>query len=60
MTANFIYVYKKTDRDILKELGYCLLKQDDKNSVYVFAFNEMLTFALNNVSCYTVSNTLTF
>lgn len=55
----FIYVFSKDDRDILLKAGFTLLKEDIRNSIYVFDKSNSLTFALTEVS-YIESNTLTF
>ena len=34
---NIIYVFSEEDRDHMKELGYKLLKEDERNQVYAFA-----------------------
>lgn len=55
----FIYVFSKDDRDILLKTGFTLLKEDTRNSIYVFVKSNSLTFALTEVS-YIESDTLTF
>lgn len=55
----FIYVFSKDDRDILLKAGFTLLKEDIRNSIYVFGKSNSLTFALTEVS-YIESDTLTF
>lgn len=55
----FIYVFSKDDRDILIKSGFTLLKEDTRNSIYVFGKSNSLTFALTEVS-YIESDTLTF
>ena len=55
----FIYVFSKDDRDILLKAGFTLLKEDIRNSIYVFDKSNSLTFALTEVS-YIESDTLTF
>lgn len=55
----FIYVFNKDDRDVLLKAGFTLLKEDTRNSIYVFGKSNSLTFALTEVS-YIESDTLTF
>lgn len=55
----FIYVFSKDDRDVLIKAGFTLLKEDTRNSIYVFDKSNSLTFALTEVS-YIESDTLTF
>lgn len=55
----FIYVFSKDDRDVLLKAGFTLLKEDTRNSIYVFGKSNSLTFALTEVS-YIESDTLTF
>lgn len=55
----FIYVFSKDDRDVLLKVGFTLLKEDTRNSIYVFGKSNSLTFALTEVS-YIESDTLTF
>lgn len=55
----FIYVFSKDDRDVLLKAGFTLLKEDTRNSIYVFGKSNSLIFALTEVS-YIESDTLTF
>lgn len=55
----FIYVFSTEDKDTLLKVGFTLLKEDARNSIYVFGKNNALTFALADVS-YVETDTLTF
>lgn len=55
----FIYVFNTKDRDKLQNTGFILLKEDERNSVYVFATDDSLNFALDDMS-YLRSDILTF
>ena len=55
----FIYVFSTEDKDTLLKVGFTLLKEDARNSIYVFGRNNALTFALADVS-YVETDTLTF
>ena len=55
----FIYVFSKKDKETLQKAGFILLKEDEKNDMYVFNRNDTLTFALADMS-YLTSDTLTF
>lgn len=59
MIVKFIYVFSENDCEKLLELGYKLLKLDDKNSIYVFANDADLHFALGEDD-YILSDVLTF
>lgn len=56
----FIYVFSKENRDKMLDLGFVLLKNDEKNSVFVFKSNEKLAFELFTIKDFVESNTLTF
>lgn len=55
----FLYVIDTKSRDKLISLGYKLLKEDNKRSIWIFVNKENLTFNSADVSC-VVSDTLTF
>ena len=55
----FIYVFSKKDKETLQKAGFILLKEDERNDMYVFNRNDTLTFALADMS-YLTSDTLTF
>lgn len=55
----FIYVFNTEARDKLLSYGFNMLKSDDKNSVYIFANQASMVFALSDTS-YILSDTLTF
>ena len=56
----FIYVFNKENRDKMLDLGFVLLKNDEKNSVFVFKSNEKLAFELFTIKDFVESNILTF
>lgn len=56
----FIYVFSEEDRDKLLGFGFLLLKNDLRNSVFVFKSNDDLKFDLFTVKNFVESNTLTF
>lgn len=43
---NFIYVFSEESRDRLKASGFTLLKQDPKQSLYIFKNTPELQFDL--------------
>ena len=55
----FIYVFSSEAKERLQNAGFTLLKEDPRNSIYVFGMNNTLNFALADVS-YIESDTLTF
>lgn len=60
---HFIYVFSKEDKEKLQNLGFSLLKNDEQNSIFVFALqlnNEFSFELLDGVSNYSLSDTLTF
>jgi len=57
--GSFIYVFDTTDRDILCAKGFCLLKSDEANNVFIFVNEPELEFALGDIS-YVSSDVLTF
>lgn len=58
---NFIYVFDSAARDMLLQAGFLLLKEDEQNSVYVFANDSTLKFSetLSDHS-HVLSDNLTF
>lgn len=59
----FLYVFKSDVRDFLISKGYSLLKNDERNNVYVFANRLETKFALDDKfkdESVILSNTLTF
>ena len=58
--VKFIYVFSKEDRDYLVNVGYKLLKSDERNDIYIFNSSTELNFALSDVKEYMESSTLTF
>lgn len=57
--SRFIYCFSEETRDKLSCLGFNILKEDKKNSIYVFENNQTLKFELAGEDCM-LSNTLTF
>ena len=59
----FIYVFNKEDKEKMLKRGMTLLKNDERNSMYVFALTVSDDFSfelLDGIGKYTFSNTLTF
>lgn len=61
----FIYVMREADRDKMMELGYHLIKGDDRNSIWVFDNDKWMDSAFEmEVSeagiSYILSDVLTF
>lgn len=59
---NFIYAFNLDSKNTLIEAGYCLLKGDDINNIYVFINEDLLDlkFANNDGLKFMYSNILTF
>ena len=55
----FIYVFESADKEKLVDLGFQLLKEDSKNSIYVFVVNDSLKFGMDDIN-FMCSDTLTF
>jgi len=55
----FIYVFNEEDRDVLKQNGYNLLKNDNEQDIYIFENKNDICFAFGNME-YVLSDTLTF
>lgn len=53
----FIYVFCKSDADIMIKAGYELLRSDDVNQQYIFANKATEDYAAFNIQ-FCVSNTL--
>ncbi len=53
----FIYVFCKSDADIMIKAGYELLRSDDVNQQYIFANKDTEDYAAFNIR-FCVSNTL--
>jgi hypothetical protein len=58
MDKKFIYVYKEEDKDRLMNLGFKLLKKDDKNEIWCFMNTDSSQEVFDFGVLY--SNTLTF
>lgn len=63
--VKFIYVATKEDRDRMLELGYNMLKADERNSVWVFVpIDSSTLYSINTLTNsgirFSLSNTLTF
>ena len=61
----FIYVMREADRDKMMELGYHLIKGDDRNSIWAFDNDGQMNFSSGDeVSkggiSYVLSDVLTF
>lgn len=57
----FIYVFDTAAKVVLLQAGFLLLKADEKNSIYIFAFDDKLNFEeMSGGFSYITSNTLTF
>lgn len=56
---HFIYVFDEADKRRLEAFGYKLLKEDERNSVYVFENIDGLAFDLEAGS-FVYTDTLTF
>ena len=59
---NFIYAFNLDSKNTLIEAGYCLLKGDDINNIYVFINEDLLDlkFTNNDELKFMYSNILTF
>ncbi len=55
----FIYVFSNDSRDKLLSAGFHMLKEDEKQEIFVFENPVNLKFAMPDVS-YILSDTLTF
>jgi hypothetical protein len=59
----FIYVFDTAARDALLQAGFCLLKADDDNSIYVFdcleGYRDRFDLSASGFE-FVLSNTLTF
>ncbi len=56
---HFIYVFDEADKQRLEAFGYKLLKENERNSVYVFENTDGLAFDLEEGS-FVYTDTLTF
>lgn len=57
----FIYVFDTAARDNLIAAGFLLLKQDERNGMWVFSLDNSIVFDLHSAEfSYITSNTLTF
>lgn len=57
--SNFIYIFDEHTKDALLDMGFELLKRDDKSHIYVFVNENRENFSLANRD-YVLSDTLTF
>ncbi len=56
-----IYVFDTASRDELLRAGFLMLKEDERNGIWVFAADDTLQFNLDSATFrYVDSNTLTF
>ena len=59
--GKFIYVFDAAARDELSQAGFLLLKEDERNSIWVFANDASRKFDLERADVsYIESDTLTF
>lgn len=57
----FVYVMDEASKDELLQRGFALLKEDTKNSLWVFENKEPYAFELEGIECpHVLSDTLTF
>lgn len=59
MTGKFIYVFTPEDCEKLLSSGHTLIKEDRKNSIFVFDNSETYVFDIDDL-IYVMSDTLTF
>lgn len=61
MKGKLIYVFSQEDKNVLEINGFTLLKQDEENNIYVFAYDDSLysKFSLDSIDYY-LSDSLTF
>lgn len=61
MKGKLIYVFSQEDKNVLEINGFTLLKQDEENNIYIFAYDDSLysKFSLDNIDYY-LSDSLTF
>lgn len=61
MKGKLIYVFSQEDKNVLEINGFTLLKQDEENNIYIFAYDDSLysKFSLENIDYY-LSDSLTF
>lgn len=59
MIDHFVIVFSEREKDALIELGYVLMKSDERNHIYTFENNEKLQFDNNKIYA-AYSNILTF
>lgn len=58
----FIYVFSRKDADTLLTLGYSLMREDEKQDIYIFLAKDpsAQTFSLDTDMQYCMSDTLMF
>lgn len=61
MKGKLIYVFNKEDKNVLEINGLTLLKQDEENNIYIFAYDDSIhsKFSLEDID-YFLSDSLTF
>lgn len=61
MKGKLIYVFSQEDKNVLEINGFTLLKQDEENNIYIFAYDDSLysKFSLDSID-YCLSDSLTF
>ena len=61
MTEQFVYVYNSAARDKMQAAGFLMLKEDERNSVYIFSLGGRPISDVEALEIsYIKSNTLTF
>jgi len=58
-SMRFIYVFSESDKQLLVDMGYTLLKEDGSNSLYVFKNDNSLSFCMDATK-FAYSDVLTF
>lgn len=56
----FLYVFSEENKQQLISAGFTLLKEDERNNVYVFEANDDLKYSLVNIDEIMESDVLTF
>ena len=56
----FVYVMDKASKEELLNKGFLLLKEDERNSIWVFENKEPYAFTLDVAASYVLSDVLTF
>lgn len=59
MKNTFIYVFDKESRDKMISLGYEMIKENPRDSIYVFENKNTFVFEKNEIQ-FVLSDTITF